>query len=70
MEEASPMIERCLGPICSGIAPHGVRSEGASVLLLEAEAHLQRIRGRKVAAQTGSFGQTLKRMKEWIVGNF
>ncbi len=42
----------------------------ATVMGLLTEAHLQRIRGRKVAAQTGSFGQTLKRMKEWIVGNF
>lgn len=37
VEEASPMIERCLGPICSGITTGGERSEGASVLLLEAE---------------------------------
>lgn len=36
VEEASPMIERCLGPVCSGIAGAGARSEGASVLLLEA----------------------------------
>jgi cell division protein FtsA len=42
----------------------------ATVMGLLTEAHLQRIRGRKVAAQTGSFKQTLKRMKEWIVGNF
>jgi cell division protein FtsA len=34
------------------------------------EAHSQRLRGRKVAAQVGSFKQTLKRMKEWIIGNF
>ncbi len=37
-------------------------------LLLEAQS--QRQRGRRAAAQTGSFGQTLKRMREWIVGNF
>jgi cell division protein FtsA len=42
----------------------------ATVMGLLTEAHLQRIRGRKVAAQNGSFKQTLKRMKEWIVGNF
>ena len=30
-------IERCLGPICSGVTDRGVRSEGARVLLLEAE---------------------------------
>jgi cell division protein FtsA len=37
-------------------------------LLLEAQS--QRQRGRRAAAQNGSFGQTLKRMREWIVGNF
>jgi cell division protein FtsA len=42
----------------------------ATVMGLLIEAHQQRMRGRKVAAQTGSFKQTWKRMKEWIVGNF
>jgi cell division protein FtsA len=42
----------------------------ATAMGLLNEAHLQRLRGRKVAAQSGSFKQTLKRMKEWIVGNF
>ena len=42
----------------------------ATVMGLLAEAHQQRVRGRKVAAQSGSFLQTVKRMKEWIVGNF
>ena len=42
----------------------------ATVMGLLAEARLQRARGRKVAAQSGSFKQVLKRMKEWIVGNF
>jgi cell division protein FtsA len=42
----------------------------ATVMGLLQEAHLQRLRGRKVAAQSGSFKQTFKRMKEWIVGNF
>lgn len=42
----------------------------ATVMGLLMEAHAQRLRGRKVAAQTGSFKLTLKRMKEWIVGNF
>jgi cell division protein FtsA len=37
-------------------------------LLIEAQS--QRLRGRKAAAQTGSFTQTWKRMKEWVVGNF
>lgn len=42
----------------------------ATVMGLLIEAHAQRLRGRRVAAQTGSFKRTLKRMKEWIVGNF
>jgi len=42
----------------------------ATVVGLLLEAHSQRQRGRRAAAQTGSFGQTLKRMREWIVGNF
>jgi len=42
----------------------------ATVMGLLTEAHSQRLRGRKVASQAGSFKQTLKRMKEWIVGNF
>ena len=42
----------------------------ATVMGLLTEALSQRLRGRKVAAQVGSFKQTLKRMKEWIVGNF
>jgi cell division protein FtsA len=37
--------------------------------LLE-EARMQRVRGRKVAEQSGSFRETLRRMKEWFVGNF
>jgi cell division protein FtsA len=42
----------------------------ATVMGLLIEAHAQRARGRKVAAQSGSFARTLKRMKEWVVGNF
>ncbi len=30
------MVDRCLGPLCSGITDRGPRSEGASALLLEA----------------------------------
>jgi len=37
---------------------------------LLAEARLQRLRGRKVAEQSGSFKETLRRMKEWFLGNF
>jgi cell division protein FtsA len=42
----------------------------ATVVGLLTEAQSQRQRGRRAAAQRGSFGQTLKRMREWIVGNF
>jgi cell division protein FtsA len=42
----------------------------ATVVGLLLEAQSQRQRGRRAAAQTGSFKQTLKRMREWIVGNF
>ena len=35
-EEWSVMVDRCLGPLCSGITDRGPRSEGASALLLEA----------------------------------
>jgi 3-oxoacyl-[acyl-carrier-protein] synthase II len=49
-EEASPMIERCLGPLCTGITDRGPRSEGAAVLLLEAE-EAARARGARIVAQ-------------------
>jgi cell division protein FtsA len=42
----------------------------ATSMGLLVEAHSQRQRGRKIAQQSGSFKQTFKRMKEWIVGNF
>jgi cell division protein FtsA len=42
----------------------------ATVIGLLQEAQSQRQRGRRAAAQTGSFTQTVKRMREWIVGNF
>ncbi|MGE5665012.1 MAG: cell division protein FtsA [Betaproteobacteria bacterium] len=42
----------------------------ATVVGLLLEAHQQRVRGRRIAGQSGSFKQTFKRMKEWIVGNF
>jgi 3-oxoacyl-[acyl-carrier-protein] synthase II len=47
VEEASPMIERCLGPICTGIQQRGVRAEGASAVLVEAEDGA-RARGARV----------------------
>ena len=40
-----------------------------AVGLLE-DARLQRLRGRKVAEQSGSFKETLRRMREWFLGNF
>src|SRR5687767_1424420 len=42
----------------------------ATAMGLLVEAHSQRLRGRKLAQQTGSFKQTVRRMKEWVVGNF
>jgi 3-oxoacyl-[acyl-carrier-protein] synthase II len=55
VEEASPVIERCLGPICSGITDRGARSEGASVLLLEAEETAVR-RGARILARVAWWG--------------
>jgi cell division protein FtsA len=34
------------------------------------EGRSQRMRGRKVAVQSGSMGQVLTRMKDWFLGNF
>ncbi|WP_118182263.1 cell division protein FtsA [Paraburkholderia phosphatilytica] len=34
------------------------------------EGHAQRMRGRKVAVQSGSMGQVFSRMKDWFLGNF
>jgi cell division protein FtsA len=42
----------------------------ATALGLLEEARVQRQRGRKVAEQSGSFKETLRRMKEWFLGNF
>jgi len=50
VEEASPMIERCLGPVCSEILDRGARSEGASAMLFESEARV-RERGARPLAQ-------------------
>ncbi len=35
VEETSPMIERCLGPVCSGRFERGPRSEGAAIGVFE-----------------------------------
>ena len=40
----------------------------ATVMGLLAEARVQRVRGRKVAEQTGNFKGILQRMKEWFMG--
>jgi 3-oxoacyl-[acyl-carrier-protein] synthase II len=49
VEEASPMVERCLAPVCSGVTDRGPRSEGAAVVLLEDAASAAR-RGARVIA--------------------
>ncbi|WP_437671019.1 beta-ketoacyl synthase N-terminal-like domain-containing protein [Sorangium sp. So ce131] len=49
VEEASPMIERCLGPICSEVVSSGARSEGAAVLLFESDAAVRERGARPVA---------------------
>jgi cell division protein FtsA len=40
-----------------------------AVGLLE-DARMQRLRGRKAAEQSGSFRETVRRMKDWFLGNF
>lgn len=58
-------------PTYDGALADVVRSPRfATAMGLLQEAHAQRLRGRKVAAQTGAFKSTLNRMKEWIIGNF
>ncbi|MBF6841956.1 hypothetical protein, partial [Acinetobacter baumannii] len=42
----------------------------ATAIGLLEEARLQRVRGKKVAEQSGSFKETLRRMREWFLGNF
>jgi cell division protein FtsA len=42
----------------------------ATAIGLLEEARTQRLRGRKVAEQSGSFKETLRRMKEWFLGSF
>jgi cell division protein FtsA len=42
----------------------------ATVMGLLEEAHQQRVRGRKVAEQTGSIKETVRKMKDWFLGNF
>jgi cell division protein FtsA len=58
-------------PIYSGGLADVVRSPryATAVGLLE-EARQQRLRGRKAAEQSGSFKETLRRMKDWFMGSF
>ncbi len=58
-------------PIYNGGLADVVRTPrfATAVGLLE-EARLHRHRGRKVAEQSGSMKDTLRKMKEWFVGNF
>ncbi|GAA4342552.1 cell division protein FtsA [Pigmentiphaga soli] len=42
----------------------------STVMGLLSEARLQRVRGRKVAQQTGNVKQVFARMKEWFMGSF
>jgi len=42
----------------------------ATVMGLLVEAHAQRQRGRRLVAQSGSLKGAVRRMREWIVGNF
>jgi len=42
----------------------------ATVMGLLVEAYAQRQRGRRLVAQSGSLKGAVRRMKEWIVGNF
>lgn len=44
------------------------RYSTAMGLLVEGSA--QRMRGRKVAVQSGNAGQVFSRMKEWFLSNF
>ncbi|MDX3904967.1 MAG: cell division protein FtsA [Pigmentiphaga sp.] len=58
-------------PEYSGSLADVVRSPRFSTVMgLLSEARLQRVRGRKVAQQTGNVTQVFARMKEWFLGNF
>ncbi len=58
-------------PSYSGGLADVVRSPRyATALGLLEEARAQRMRGRKAAEQSGSLKETMRRMKEWFLGNF
>jgi cell division protein FtsA len=42
----------------------------STALGLLQEARMQRLRGLRVAQQGGSFRETMRRMKDWFLGNF
>ncbi|MFZ9678949.1 MAG: cell division protein FtsA [Quisquiliibacterium sp.] len=42
----------------------------ATAIGLLEEARVQRARGRRAAEQSGSFKETIRRMKDWFLGNF
>ena len=59
---------RVSGPDYDGGLADVMRSPRFSTVMgLLGEARLQRLRGRKVAQQSGSFRQVLARMKEWFM---
>src|SRR5690606_4741736 len=58
-------------PEYTGSLADVVRSPRFSTVMgLLAEARLQRVRGRKVAQQSGNLSQIFARMKEWFLGSF
>ena len=58
-------------PSYSGSLSEVVRTPRyATAMGLLEEARQQRLRGRKVAEQSGSFRDTIRRMKEWFFGSF
>ena len=58
-------------PAYSGSLSDVVRTPRyATAMGLLAEARQQRLKGRKVAEQSGSFRDTIRRMKEWFFGSF
>jgi len=58
-------------PVYAGPLADVVRNPRyATVMGLLVEAYAQRQRGRRLVAQNGSLKGTVRRMKEWIVGNF
>ena len=58
-------------PAYSGSLSDVVRTPRyATAMGLLEEARQQRLKGRKVAEQSGSFRDTIRRMKEWFFGSF